>query len=306
MGFFVLAIIATAVVVFMSRESFVDGKEIDAGILSGLVIKWGLLFFVLAFGATVATQSIIVVPPGHRGVVFNRISGIKPEVMGEGLGFVLPMVETVYLMDVRVQKDTADATAASKDLQTVHTKIALNYHPDPAMISQLYKNVGVDYSERLIQPAVQEAVKATTARFTAEELITHREEVKKIIQELVERYVSKVNIKVDELYITDFDFSRQFAEAIESKQVAEQQAFKAKRDLDRVKIEAEQKVASAKAEAEGLRMQKEAITPQLIELRKVEMQREAIQKWDGHMPNVMMGGTATPLLDLNALSRGAR
>jgi regulator of protease activity HflC (stomatin/prohibitin superfamily) len=153
-------------------------------------------------------------------------------------------------------------------------------------------------------PAVQEAVKATTARFTAEELITHREEVKKIIQEIVDKYVAKVNIKVEELYITDFDFSRQFAEAIESKQIAEQTALKAKRDLDRIKIEAEQKIATARAEAESLRMQKEAITPQLIQLRQVDAQKLAIEKWDGHMPNVMMGGGATPLLNLNALAPG--
>lgn len=299
--FIFIALVVTGLVVFSKRESWYDGRSVDAAALTGLVAKIGGSFLALAILAGIAVSSVVIVPPGFRGVVFNRVSGIKPQPLGEGLGFVMPMVEQVALMDVRVQKDSYDATAASKDMQTVHTKVALNYRPQPEHVGKLYAEVGYDYSDRVIHPAVQEAVKATTARFTAEELITHREEVKKIIQELVAGYITKVNIRVEELYITDFDFSRQFAEAIESKQIAEQTALKAKRDLDRIKIEAEQKVASARAEAEGLRMQKEAITPQLIQLRQVEMQRLAIEKWDGRMPVTMMGAS-TPLLNLNALS----
>lgn len=297
-----LAVVVTALVTLSKRSQWWDGRTVDAEVLTSIVTRVGVGMLSLAVLVGIVAGSVVIVPPGHRGVVFNRVSGIKPTALGEGLGFVMPVLEQAILMDVRVQKDTYDATAASKDLQTVHTKVAMNFRPVPEMTPKLYSEVGWDYSDRVIAPAVQEAVKATTARFTAEELITHREEVKKIIQELVEKYISKVNIRVEELYITDFDFSRQFAEAIESKQIAEQTALKARRDLDRIKIEAEQKVASARAEAEGLRMQKEAITPQLIQLRQVEMQRLAIEKWDGRMPVTMMGGATTPLLNLNALS----
>ncbi|MBI5598018.1 MAG: prohibitin family protein [Elusimicrobia bacterium] len=251
----------------------------------------------------IVTQSVVVIPPGYRGVVFNRISGVRQQPQDEGINFVMPFVEQVIVLDIRVQKDSYDATAASKDMQTVHTKVALNYHPKAEATPRLLQEVGPQYSERLIHPAVQEAVKATTARFTAEELITRREDVKMLIKELVEKQVSPHNIKVDELYITDFDFSRQFAESIEAKQIAEQTALKAKRDLDRIKIEAEQKVATARAEAESLRMQKEAITPQLIQLRQVDAQKLAIEKWDGKMPSVIMGGGAMPLLDLNSLTQ---
>jgi regulator of protease activity HflC (stomatin/prohibitin superfamily) len=306
MGFFIIAAIVTFVVVILSRDKWSDGRNVDSAALGSAVTRWGATFFVLAFIATVLTESIIIVPPGHRGVVFNRVSGVKQKALGEGLGFVVPMLEQVYVMDVRVQKDSYDATAASKDLQIIHTKVALNFHPNPDAVPHLFSGVGLQYSERIIQPAVQEAVKATTARFTAEELITRREDVKKIIQDLVEKYVIKHDIKVDELYITDFDFSQQFAQAIEQKQIAEQDALKAKRDLDRIKIEAEQKVASARAEAEGLRMQKEAITPQLIQLRQVETQKFAIDKWDGKMPTVIMGGASMPLLDLNSLTQRPR
>lgn len=303
-SFIVAALVVTALVVLSKRGEWWDGRTVDPEALSRIVTRVGAGFLAFAVLAGVLAGAVVIVPPGHRGVVFNRVSGVKPQALGEGLGFVIPVLEQVALMNVRVQKDSYDATAASKDLQTVHTKVALNYRPVPEATPKLFSEVGMGYSDRVIAPAVQEAVKATTARFTAEELITHREEVKKIIQELVERYVSKVNIRIEELYITDFDFSRQFSEAIESKQIAEQTALKAKRDLDRIKIEADQKIASARAEAESLRMQKEAITPQLIQLRQVEMQKLAIDKWDGRMPQTILGGGATPLLNLGALTPG--
>ncbi|MBI4678925.1 MAG: prohibitin family protein [Elusimicrobia bacterium] len=270
-----------------------------------MIFKYGFTFLILAVLALIGTRGVVVVPPGHRGIIFNKISGIRQAALAEGFNVVIPVIEYVTLMDVRVQKDTYEASAASKDMQTVHTKVALNFHPAPESAPRIFQEVGLGYSERIIHPAVQEAVKATTARFTAEELITRREDVKKLIRELVEHQIKSFNIKVDELYITDFDFSKQFAEAIEMKQIAEQQALKAKRDLDRIRIEAEQKVASARAEAEALKMQKEAISAQLIQLRQVEMQKLAIEKWDGKMPEVMMsgqGGGATPLLNLNALT----
>jgi regulator of protease activity HflC (stomatin/prohibitin superfamily) len=303
--FIFLAVVVTALVVLSKRSQWFDGRSVDAEALTGIVTRTGGSLLILALIVGIAAGSVVIVPPGHRGVVFNRVSGIKQQALNEGLNFVLPVLEQAILMDVRVQKDSYDATAASKDLQTVHTKVAMNFRPVPEMVPKLYSEVGWDYSDRIIAPAVQEAVKATTARFTAEELITHREDVKKIIQELVEKYVTKVNIRVEELYITDFDFSRQFAEAIEAKQIAEQTALKAKRDLDRIKIEADQKVATARAEAESLRMQREAITPGLIQLRQVETQKLAIEKWDGRMPSVMMGaGGATPLLNLQSLTPG--
>ncbi|UPT75254.1 MAG: prohibitin family protein [Elusimicrobiota bacterium] len=256
-----IALAVAALIILSKRSQWWDGRTVDSEALTRLIVRIGGTAALAGIVVALISSTVVIVPPGHRGVIFNRVSGIKPAALNEGLNFVIPVLESTVLMDVRVQKDSYDATAASKDLQTVHTKVALNFRPVPEAVPKLYSEVGVAYSDRVIAPAVQEAVKATTARFTAEELITHREDVKKIIQELVEKYVSKVNIRIEELYITDFDFSRQFAEAIESKQIAEQTALKAKRDLDRIKIEAEQKIATARAEAESLKMQREAITP---------------------------------------------
>lgn len=305
MGYIIAAVVVTGFIMSLMKDRFIHGNKFDAEAFASTLRSVAGVALTLGVLAAVATQSIIVIPPGHRGVVFNRVSGVRLTPQGEGFNFLIPFVEQSIVLDVRVQKDSYDATAASKDLQIVHTKVAMNYHPNADMAPKLLQEVGPEYADRLLHPAVQEAVKATTARFTAEELITKREEVKALIKEHVEKQVVPHNIKVDELYITDFDFSRQFAESIEAKQIAEQTALKAKRDLDRIKIEAEQKIASARAEAESLKMQREAISPMLLQLRQVETQKLAIDKWDGKMPTVILGGTSTPLLDLSGLTSHA-
>lgn len=306
MGYIIAAFVVTGLIMSLMKDRFMDGNRFDAEAFGKTLRTVAGIALTLGVMAAVGTQSLVVVPPGHRGVVFNRVSGVKQMPLGEGFNFLVPFIEQVLILDIRVQKDTYEATAASKDMQTVHTKVALNYHPNASSSPKLLQEVGPEYSVRVLQPAVQEAVKATTARFTAEELITKREDVKLLIKELVEKQVAPHNIIVDELYITDFDFSRQFAESIEAKQIAEQTALKAKRDLDRIKIEAEQKIASARAEAESLKMQREAISPMLIQLRQVETQKLAIDKWDGKMPTVILGGQSTPLLDLSGLTNRSK
>ena len=246
-------------------------------------------------------NSVVIIQAGHRGVVFDKFKGLKPVALGEGLNFIVPYLEDVYVYDVRLQKVEFEATAASKDLQSVSTKVALNYRPHADTVAELHRTIGIDYAEKIIHPAVQEAVKATTALYTAEELITRREEVKKKIQELLQNQMAPAKLDLTETYITDFQFSQDFAHAVESKQIAEQQAFKAQRDLERIKIEAEQKIATAQAEAKSLALQRDAITTNLIELRRIEAQRLAIDKWDGHLPQTMLGNS-TPIIDLSQVS----
>lgn len=305
--YFTLAAIIAAVLLMLNRNSWLDYKQ---GILwdrfSVLLARYAGGLFALAIIATLADDSVVIVPAGHRAVVYDVLQkGVRPNPLGEGLNFIVPFAQQITLMDVRVQKDIYDATAQSKDLQTVHSKVTLNYRPNPDLTPIIYRDFGLGYSDKVISPAVQEALKQATARFTAEELITRRDEVKRMIRDVVDHQVQFAHVKTEEIYITDFEFSRQFAESIEQKQIAEQQALKAKRDLDRIKVEAEQKIATARAEAESLKMQKDAITAQLIQLRQVEVQKLAIDKWNGQMPQVMMGEKgATPLLDLSSLKAG--
>lgn len=247
---------------------------------------------VVALLLLLAYSSFETIGPGRKGVVFSRFGGIQDRVLDEGLQFKIPFVEYIIQLDVRIQKAQTDAQASSKDLQMVSSTIAVNYHIDPASVNKIYQEIGTQYKSRVIDPSVQEALKAATALFTAEELITRREEVKQVIKARLFERLAPFYIIVDELNIVDFSFSRSFNDAIEAKQTAMQQALKAERDLERIEIEAKQKIARARAEAESQRIQRETITPALLQLR-------AIEKWDGHFPQVI--GGAMPFIDVGTL-----
>ena len=265
------------------RNISLQGRHAAKFIVTGVVAL--LLLF----------NSFTTVGAGERGIVFSKINGVQETVKGEGLSFKIPFVEDIITMDVKLQKSETRADAASKDLQMVSSTIALNYHVDPSSANHVYQDVGVLYKPRIIDPAVQESVKAATAQFTAEELITRRSEVSDLIKQMMTERLVEHHILVDEFNIVAFAFSNVFNEAIEAKQTAEQQALKAERDLDRIKIEAEQKITEAKAEAESQRLQRATISPTILQLR-------AIEKWDGHLPQVT--GGATPFIDFRKLAPG--
>ena len=242
----------------------------------------------------------VIIGAGERGVVLN-FGAVQPVVFDEGLHLRVPIMQKIIKIDVKVHKSQTDAESVSKDLQDTRSTIAVNYHILPQKANWVYQNIGTEYKERIIDPAVQEVVKAVTARFTAVELITQREKVRSEIKGLLQQRLITYNIVVDDFSILNFSFSQQFTQAIEAKQTAEQLALKAQRDLERIKIEAEQKITSARAEAESLRLQKENVTPQLVRLRQIEASLKAIEKWDGHMPKVTSG--AVPFIDVKSLEK---
>ena len=242
------------------------------------------------------------VPAGHRGVV-TTFGKVTETVLGEGLHFIIPVMNQVRKIDVRLQKREAEGEAASKDLQTIHTRVALNFHLEPDEVAITYRDIGGpdEVGERIIVPAMQEAVKAATAQYTAEELITKRSDVRDRIRGYLEKRLNKRGVAVDEFSIVNFQFSQSFNEAIEAKTTAEQLKLKAERDLQRIRVEAEQKIAQAQAEAESLKLQKQEITPALIKLREIEAQRLAIEKWNGILPSVT-GGTI-PFISVGQLQQ---
>jgi regulator of protease activity HflC (stomatin/prohibitin superfamily) len=261
--------------------------------------KWiVILIFVIIVVAII--NPFVVVGPGERGIVLT-FGAVQKTVFSEGLHFRIPIMQKVVKIDVRVHKSQTDAESVSKDLQDTHSTIAVNYHIIPEMASWVYQNIGIQYKERIIDPTVQEVVKAVTAKYTAVELITQRERVRSEIKELLKSRLTGYNINVDDFSIINFKFSQQFTQAIESKQTAEQFALKAQRDLERIKIEAEQKITQAKAEAEALRLQKANITPELVKLRQIEASMKAIEKWDGHLPKVT--GGSVPFIDVKSFEK---
>ncbi len=260
-------------------------KKMPLAVVVGIIIAV-ILFF----------RPFVQIGAGERGVVLN-FGAVQDTVLGEGLHFRIPIMQTVIPVDVKVQKSESEAAAASSDLQDVSSTVALNYHIIPDKANIVYQTIGLAFKERIIDPAVQEVVKAVTAKYTAEELITKRPAVSDAMKAALTDRLLANNISVDAFSIVGFSFSKGFMEAIEAKQTAEQLALKAKRDLERIKIEADQKVAAAKAEAEALRLQRANISADLIELRRIEANLKAIEKWNGIMPQVT-GAGAVPFIGL--------
>jgi regulator of protease activity HflC (stomatin/prohibitin superfamily) len=257
---------------------------------TGSRIRIGILVVVVIAALITISNSFVVIETGTRGVVktFGRVT----DTYGEGLHFMTPFVTTITIVDVKIQKLESSSVAASKDLQTVTADVALNYSVDPAKAGNLVSDIGADgYDNRIIAPAISESVKAATAQYTAEQLITQRAQVSDSIRNTLAERLKDYHIIVHDLSITNSAFSEAFSVAIESKQVAEQDALKAKQELERTKIEAQQQLARAdadaqtrlkiaEAEAEALRLQREVISPELIQLRFIE-------KWNGEMPRVV-------------------
>lgn len=238
----------------------------------------------------------ITVKGGHRGIV-STWGAIQHTELGEGIHWVFPIAQQVEQWDVRTFKAQVVSNTVSNDLQKVVATTALNYHVQPDRVSELKQSTGNSFPSVIIEPAMQEAIKLATAQYSIQDLMAKRNEVRDTAKEILRKKLVHYFIIVDEFTIVNFDFSDKYEAAIEAKQISEQTAEKAKFDLEKVKTDSEQKVAQARAEAEALRMQKEQITPELLELRRIEMQKAAIEKWKGDVPQYMMG-TATPFINL--------
>ena len=245
-------------------------------------------------------SSLKSIPSGFVGIK-TQFSAVIGKPLDPGLNFNIPFIQNIETMDCRIQKLEAEAVAASKDMQTVTSKIAVNFSINPAEAAGLYKEVGKNYTVVLVEPAVQEVVKMITAQYTAEELIAKRSEVSNKMTEFLNEKISKKGLLINDFNVLNFEFSVEFNKAIELKQVAQQQALKAQQDLERIKIEAEQKVVQAQAEADALKIQKQEITAELLRLREIEAQLKAIEKWDGKLP--LYTGDGTPFIDLNGLEK---
>lgn len=263
-----------------------DGEEKTYFLLSKIILHSiiALILLVVIFG------SFGTIGAGKRGVLL-QFGAVQKKIFGEGLYMKVPLIQHVIKMDVRTQKEQIDSAAASKDLQTVTSIIALNYNVKPEMVADIYQKVGGDYKSRIIDPAIQETVKSITALYTAEELITKRELVREDIKILLKVKLEPIGIVVSELNIVNFDFSKVFNEAIEAKVTAEQQALAAKNKLEQVKFEAQQAIEAAKGKANAIQIEGDALksSPQVTELRWIE-------KWNGQTP-VYWGG-ANPLIGL--------
>jgi prohibitin 2 len=258
-----------------------------------LVIIAALVTFIVII--LVISESVVIVQAGHRGVVLY-LGAVENRVLGEGVHFVIPFAEQVIPLEVRTLKYQAEATAASNDLQQVQTVIALNYHLNPADVNKVYQQLGPDYADRVIAPTIQESVKASVAKYNAEELITKRAIVKDVIASAIRNSLSAKDIVVETIFITDFSFSPAFSSQVEDKVVAFQKYLTELNNLRGIQVVANQTVVQAQAQAKaniakasGESQAIKIITSQLRQDPQY-LQWQAINRWNGQLPFSLGGG----------------
>lgn len=193
----------------------------------------------------------------------------------------VPFIEKIVKIDCRTQKMEYVMEASSKDLQKIsNIKIAVNYGVDKQKANVLYREIGKDFSSIIIEPAIYETMKSAIANYTAEELVTKRQEVSTLAQETLTNKLNDKGINVTSLSIIDLSFSEEFDQAIEKKQIVEQQTQQAQYELEKAKIENEKKIENARAEAEVMRQQNQEITDKTLQLKRLEVQQKLIEKWN--------------------------
>jgi len=277
----------------------IDEMEPTVGKVVKMVL-WGFIGLLVVIGFFL---SFYTIGAGERGIVLT-FGSPSMTAMGPGLHLKIPYVQTVVKMVVQTQKYDADASAASKDLQIVKAKVAVNYHIVPETVPTLFKDIGVGYQDKIIQPAVQEVVKASTAQFTAEELITKRPELKVKIDDMLRARLLERGIVMETTNLVNFDFSEEFNKAIEQKVTAQQVALKAENDLNRIKIEKEQTITQAEAAAQSVRLRADAeayalqVYREQLEKSNALIQYKSIEKWNGILPVYMMGNSVVPFVQI--------
>jgi prohibitin 2 len=266
--------------------------------------KLGIVAAIITFVVIIVImfESVVVVQAGHRGVVLY-VGAVENRVLGEGIHFIIPFAEQVVPLEVRTLKFQADASAASNDLQEVQTTIALNYHISPSQANVIYQQLGADYAGRIIAPTIQESVKASVAKFNAEELITKRATAKAVIAKSIADTLGARNIVVETVFITDFAFSQAFANQIESKVVAFQKYLTEQNNLKAVQVVANQTVVQANAAARS-NVAKANGESQAIKIISVELKQSpeylkwlSINRWSGQLPYAL-GSGALPFFQL--------
>ena len=281
------------------RETSTESLGVSRSQLRNIgIIGVLLILFIILWG------SYVIVPAGSRGVVL-WLGRVEQRIMNEGLNFKVPLTESVIKVDVRVQPHPfREIDASSKEYQIVKMTGMMNFHIDPAFVNDLYQKVGLDFAEKVIDPAFNDFVKEVVPMYPIGEILPKREEIRQTAMKKLGDNLAKYHIMVDDIYFANIRFSPEYEKAIEAKQVAQQQVETQKQILAQREIEAQQKVATAKGEAESIlvvaqeqakanEVLSRAITPILVSYKSIE-------RWNGVLPQV--SGGAIPFIELGKMS----
>lgn len=244
----------------------------------------------------VAVNCFSIVEPGHTGVIVT-LGKVKNSTLQEGIHVKAPFVQQVVKIDNRILKLEVETEAFSKDLQTVTTTLAVNYRVDSSKSYSIYKNIGADYETVLVTPAINEVLKAITAKYTAEESVTNRALISEGLVKGLNEKLNDIGLYVTDVNIINFDFSEAFITAIEEKQVAQQKLLKAETEkqtaITNAEAEAETIKIKADAEADANNTLNKSLTDKIIEYNKID-------KWNGILPQVT--GNSSSLIDMGSLN----
>ncbi len=283
-----------------------DGTVDFSGIVLPKPRTLGLLILALLI-VIIGWGTFVLIPAGHRGVVLLWGS-VENRIMGEGLNFKTPMAETVIKVDVKVQPHPfKEIDASSKEYQMVKMTGMMNFHIDPTYVNDLYQKVGLDFADKVIDPAFNDFVKEVVPTYPIGEILPKREEIRKRAMTKLGENLSRYHIIVDDIYFASIRFSTGYEGAIEAKQVAQQQVETQKQVLAQREIEAQQKVATAKGEAESILVvaQGQAKANDVLSrsISPILVQYKGVEKWNGILPQV--SGGAVPFIDLSKMGSAA-
>ena len=256
-----------------------------------------IIAIILVFGLITFFASTTIVPTGHIGVV-TLYQNVQDKYLNAGFHMIKPFVESVHDVDIRTQKYSNTVEGSAKDLQIVNLTLSINYRIKPEQASKLYAEVGANYDDIILNPALQSGLKAIVAQYTAEEMITKRSEVSAMITEELNNRLEEY-FSISAVNLENIDFTEEYNKAIEAKTTNEQKAQAEKAQLEIIKVQNEQKINTAEAEAKVRELQSQSVTDKSLEQLRLEIQREMIQKWNGAFPTTMLSDDPTMLFNLN-------
>lgn len=264
------------------RISKMEGKSLATPVLVTLLL---ITFIVIC-------NPIAIVGVGERGVKVT-LGKVSPESYVEGIHLITPFISKIKNMDVKTQKTYIETDLYTKDIQQAKISYVINYNLQPQNAHKMYREVGTGYVDNILMPVVEGTIKDVIGRWNAQDLVANRESATIDILGKLQKQLEPRYINVTGFQITDINYSGGFERAIESKVTAEQEALKAKNRTVQIQEEAKQKLISAEAEAKSMQIRATALTQ-----NKALVEYEAVQKWDGHLPQYMMGNTV-PFLNLS-------
>lgn len=261
------------------------------------VVIASVIFVILIFGVITLFNCFKTIPTGYVGIK-TRFGKVQDTMIYEGINFKAPFIEKIIKIDCRTQKIETTSESSSKDLQTVNVSIAVNYNVNKDTANKLYQEVGTDYQNIIVQPAILESIKSTMAKYNAEEMITKRSEVSNAIREQLNEKISAKGIQITDFNITNIDFSDEYNKAIETKAVKQQEVETAKAELEKQRIQNEKEIAVAEKDAKVMELQNNQITDKTLQLKELEIKEKMINKWNGAYPTTMLNDSITGLFNL--------